>query len=147
MSQIDDFLNLFPKDVQDSVRTVWEALGSNEKNHFLSLISAIPMDAGLLKRLIKLSSDQVRQAFGKKHVVVILGPANVGKSTLYNQLVRSKVDNAEVGPLPGTTRENQQADAGLFTIYDTPGTDAVGAVGEREHNLALEAADHAHLRG
>jgi len=39
-----------------------------------------------------------------------------------------------VSPLPGTTTENQQADAALFTVVDTPGADAVGSVGEQEKN-------------
>jgi small GTP-binding protein len=143
MSQIDEFLDLFPQDVQDTVRTVWNALGSNEQNRFLGLISAIPTDAGLIKGLVKLSTSQVRQTFGRKHAVAILGPANVGKSTLYNQLVRSKQDSAEVGPLPGTTKETRQADAGLFNVVDTPGTDAVGSLGEHEHALALQAAEQA----
>ncbi len=143
MSQFDEFLDLFPPDVQATVRMIWNALGSNEQNHFLALISAIPTDAGLIKGLIKLSTSQVRQTFGRKHAVAILGPANVGKSTLYNQLVRSKQDTADVGPLPGTTRENRQADAGLFSMVDTPGTDAVGSLGEHEHALALQAAEQA----
>ena len=143
MSQIDEFLDHFPKDVQDTVRMIWNALGSDEQNRFLTLISAIPSDAGLIKGLVKLSTSQVRQTFGRKHAVAILGPANVGKSTLYNQLVRSKQDSAEVGPLPGTTKENRQADAGLFTVVDTPGTDAVGSLGEHEHGLALQAAEQA----
>jgi hypothetical protein len=42
--------------------------------------------------------------------------------------------------LPGTTTENQQAEAALFTVIDTPGADAVGSVGEQEKNLALSAA-------
>jgi len=143
MSQIDEFLDLFPQDVQDTVRTIWNALGSNEQNRFLGLISAIPSDAGLIKGLVKLSTSQVRQTFGHKHAVAILGPANVGKSTIYNQLVHSKQDSAEVGPLPGTTKVTRQADAGLFTVVDTPGTDAVGSLGEHEHALALQAAEHA----
>ena len=143
MSQIDEFLDLFPQDVQDTVRTVWNALGSNEQNRFLGLISAIPTDVGLIKGLVKLSTSQVRQTFGRKHAVAVLGPANVGKSTLYNQLVHSKQDSAEVGPLPGTTKETHQADAGLFTVVDTPGTDAVGSLGEQEHAMALQAAEQA----
>jgi small GTP-binding protein len=115
----------------------------DEQNRFLSLISALPTDAGLIKGLIKLSTSQVRQTFGRKHAVAIMGPANVGKSTLYNQLVSRKQDNAEVGPLPGTTRETRQADAGLFNVVDTPGTDAVGSLGEHEHTLALQAAEEA----
>jgi small GTP-binding protein len=79
-------------------------------------------------------------SFGSKHDVVIVGPANVGKSTLYNQLIRSKEDVAAVSPVPGTTRENQSASAGPFIIVDTPGADAVGEVGQTEREKALAAA-------
>jgi len=48
-----------------------------------------------------------------------------------------------VGPLPGTTKENQQADAALFTVVDTPGADAVGSLGEQEKGLALSASTEA----
>jgi hypothetical protein len=123
MSIFNDFLSHFPPDVEDTIRTIWDALDAEEQTRFLSLIAAFPTDTGLVKGLIKLSSAQVRQAFGSKHNVVILGPANVGKSTLYNQMVRSNQDKAAVGPLPGTTRDTRQADAGLFTVIDTPGTD------------------------
>jgi len=80
---------------------------------------------------------------GKKRKIVIVGPANVGKSTLYNQLIRSKADRADVGPLPGTTRANQEADAGFFSLVDTPGADAIGEVGEAEKKLAFSAVRQA----
>jgi small GTP-binding protein len=143
MTLFDDILTQFPPDVQATVRKVWEALGPNEKAGFLSLLVGFPADTNLVKLLVKLSTAQIRQAFGSKHQVVIVGPTNVGKSTLYNQLVQNKSDQAVVGPLPGTTMENQQADASLFTVVDTPGADAVGNVGEREKNLALSAAANA----
>ncbi|WP_236822394.1 GTPase [Anaerolinea thermolimosa] len=79
-------------------------------------------------------------AFGDKKQVVILGPTNVGKSTLFNQLIQNATDRAEVSPLPGTTRQNKMADAGLFTIVDTPGADAVGETATRERQSAMEAA-------
>ena len=143
MTLFDDILTQFPPDVQATVRKVWEALGPNEKASFLSLLVGFPADTDLVKLLVKLSTAQIRQAFGSKHRVVIVGPTNVGKSTLYNQLVQNKSDQAVVGPLPGTTTENQQADAALFTVVDTPGADAVGSVGEREKSLALSAAANA----
>jgi small GTP-binding protein len=143
MTLFDDILTQFPPDVQATVRKVWEALGPNEKASFLSLLVGFPADTDLVKLLVKLSTAQIRQAFGSKHRVVIVGPTNVGKSTLYNQLVQNKSDQAVVGPLPGTTMENQQADAALFTVVDTPGADAVGSVGEEEKNLALSAAANA----
>jgi GTPase SAR1 family protein len=57
----------------------------------------------LIQLLLKLATGQLKMAFGRKHRVVIVGPTNVGKSTLYNQLVRRKEDQADVSPLPGTT--------------------------------------------
>jgi GTP-binding protein Era len=74
---------------------------------------------------------------------VIVGPANVGKSTLYNQLIQKNEEKAQVTALPGTTRKNQASDSGLFIIVDTPGADAVGDVGEKEQEEALQAATKA----
>lgn len=143
MTRFDDILSLFPPDVRAPVRKIWEALGPNEKASFLTLLTGFPADTNLVKILVKLSSAHIRQAFGSKHRVVIVGPTNVGKSTLYNQLVQNKSDHAAVSPLPGTTTENQQADAALFTVVDTPGADAVGSLGEHEKDLALSASDEA----
>ncbi len=143
MTLFDEILSQFPSDVQEPVRKIWEALGPNEQAGFQSLLVGFPSDANLVKILVKLSTAQVRQAFGSKHRVVIAGPANVGKSTLYNQLVQNKMDKAVVSPLPGTTKENQQADAALFTVVDTPGADAVGITGQQEKALALSASKSA----
>ena len=143
MTLFDDILTQFPPDVQATVRKIWETLGPNERASFLSLLVGFPADTNLVKLLVKLSTARFRQAFGNKHQVAIVGPTNVGKSTLYNQLLQNKSDQAVVGPLPGTTTENQQADAALFTVIDTPGADAVGSVGEREKSLALSAAANA----
>jgi small GTP-binding protein len=143
MTLFDDILTQFPPDVQVTVRKLWETLGPNEQASFLSLLVGFPADTTLVKLLVKLSTAQIRQAFGNKHRVAIVGPTNVGKSTLYNQFVQNKSDQAAVGPLPGTTTQNQQADAALFTVVDTPGADAVGSVGEEEKRLALSAAANA----
>jgi small GTP-binding protein len=143
MTLFDDILTQFPPEVQETVHQIWEALGPNEKASFLSLLVGFPSDVNLVKILVKLSTAQIRQAFGNKHRVVIVGPTNVGKSTLYNQLVQNKSDQAVVSPLPGTTTENQQADAALFTVVDTPGADAVGSLGEHEKDLALSASAEA----
>jgi GTP-binding protein Era len=140
MTLFDDILTQFPPDVQITVRKIWESLGPNEKASFQSLLTGFPSDANLVRQLLKLSTAHIRQAFGHKHRVVIVGPTNVGKSTLYNLLVQNKRDLARVSPLPGTTTENQQADADLFTVVDTPGADAVGRVGEQEKALALAAS-------
>ena len=143
MSVMDDILARFPAEVQDTVRGIWETVGPGEKASFLSLLSGFPTDTNLAKILVKLSAEQLKQAFGSKHRVAIIGPTNVGKSTLYNQMVQHKSDRAEVSALPGTTKDNQQADAALFMIVDTPGADAVGTTGEEEKHKALSAASEA----
>ena len=143
MTLFDEILTQFPPDVQETVRKIWEALGPNEQAGFQSLLVGFPSDANLVRILVKLSTAQIRQAYGTKRRVVIVGPSNVGKSTLYNQLVQDKRDQAVVSPLPGTTQENQQADAALFTVIDTPGTDAVGTAGQSEKALALSASMNA----
>lgn len=143
MTLFDDILAQFPADVQDSVLKIWDALGPTEKAGFLSLLVSFPTDTKLVKLLVRMTTTQVRQAIGHKNRVVIAGPTNVGKSTLYNLLVENKSDQALVSPLPGTTKENQQADAALFTVVDTPGADAVGHLGDQEKALAHSASAQA----
>jgi GTP-binding protein Era len=100
----------------------------------------MPKELRQWRGLIDRAMEHLRQAAGAKHQVAIVGPANVGKSTLYNQLIRSRADRAAVSAVPGTTRAAQQADAGIFAVIDTPGADAVGGVGEDEKARALAAA-------
>jgi len=143
MPNFDDVVKRFPPDVQTNVRMVWEALGQDEQQDLLKLFKNLPSETDLVKFLIRLSTTQMRQTFGQKKKVAIVGPTNVGKSTFYNQLTLKKEDQAVVGVYPGTTRENQSAEAAMFTVIDTPGADAVGTLGEQEKNLALCAADEA----
>ncbi|MDR2794500.1 MAG: ribosome biogenesis GTPase Der [Holosporaceae bacterium] len=57
--------------------------------------------------------------------IAIIGRPNVGKSTLFNRLVREK--NAIVGDFPGITRDRKIQNGELwglqFSITDTPGVD------------------------
>lgn len=143
MAPKNTVLPKLPPGTQAAAGMLWESLSPADRRAMQELVSAFPSEAGLMRLLLKLATNQFRTAFGNKHRVAIVGPTNVGKSTLYNQLVRNKEDKAEVSPLPGTTRHNQTADAGLFAIVDTPGADAVGEVGDREQQLALDAAAEA----
>ncbi|MEN6435601.1 MAG: GTPase [Anaerolineaceae bacterium] len=143
MPTIQDFLNKLPPDTRSIIETLWGALPSSDQKTLLRMLSALPNDSNLLRLLLTLASRQYKVISGKKHVVAIVGPANVGKSTLYNQLIQQKQDRATVSPVPGTTRANQESDTGLFTIIDTPGADAVGNVGEEEKKQAMLAADQA----
>lgn len=140
---IDDLLREFPEPSRARVKRAWEVLPEAARSRLDGAIDALPSGLAGWKTLMSLALAHLRLAAGGKGRVAIVGPANVGKSTLYNQLVREKTDRAEVSPVPGTTRANQQADAGLFTVVDTPGADAVGEVGEREKEIALAAAREA----
>lgn len=143
MTASDDLIKKLPPETRDTARLVWETLSPSDQRGLLALLNSIPSQADLVKLLMRLSTYQFRTAFGQKSRVAIVGPANVGKSTLYNQFVHFKEDRAEVSALPGTTRINRQADAGLFAIVDTPGADAVGEVGKNEQHEALHAAAEA----
>jgi small GTP-binding protein len=140
---IDDILKEFPEPVRESIRQIWWALSAKQRKEFRELLGQLPTSLAPLKDILSLVLDQYKPAFGNKRSIAILGPANVGKSTLYNQLISRQEDEAEVSPVPGTTRQNQEADAGLFTLIDTPGADAVGEVGERERQIAFQAAERA----
>lgn len=142
---LDSLLQKLPPETQEVIRALWEAVPPEQRGDLTALLRSIPKDAGSLRNLLDLSRDQIRQAFGRKHRVAIIGPTNTGKSTLYNQFVQRKQEKALVSPVPGTTRVPSQADAGLFAVVDTPGADAVGALGEAERRLALDAAADADI--
>ena len=143
MSTIDEILKEFPPRTREKIKAIWDALPKPVQDELESVLKALPINPQLLRRLIDIALSQYKTVSGKKNKIAIVGPANVGKSTLYNHLIRSKTDQAEVGPLPGTTRSNQEADAGFFSIVDTPGADAVGDVGEIEKQHALGGARQA----
>ncbi|MFN2114866.1 MAG: ribosome biogenesis GTPase Der [Anaerolineae bacterium] len=80
-------------------------------------------------------------------LVAIVGRPNVGKSTLFNRLVGSRM--AIVEDVPGTTRDRLYATAEWggreFDVVDTGGLelDRSGAISERVRNQASVAVDEA----
>jgi ribosome biogenesis GTPase A len=92
-------------------REIWDALTPEEQANLTSLLKGMPGQQKISRSLVQMAENQLKLAFGRKHCVAIIGPANVGKSTLYNQFVRVPAERAAVSPLPGTTRENQETDA------------------------------------
>src|SRR5712675_1886297 len=81
-------------------------------------------------------------------VVVIVGRPNVGKSTLFNRLVRKRV--AVVEDTPGITRDRLYAETEWngrrFQVVDTGGivfqeTDPLAEQIRIQANIALEEAD------
>lgn len=73
--------------------------------------------------------------------VAIVGPVNVGKSTLLNVLAGREV--AEVAATPGTTQTTRRHEALGFAMVDTPGADE--HAGDQRRELALDAARQASL--
>lgn len=143
MAGLDELKQKLPPQTRVIFDAFWEQLPLPDKKNFIDLVQAFPSETNLLQLLLKLGANQLKMVFGNKTKIAIIGPANVGKSTLYNQFVHQKEDKAAVSPLPGTTRSIQEADAGIFSVVDTPGADAVGEVGEKERTAALEAAENA----
>ena len=143
MAKFEDILKLLPDNTLEILNPLWDRLPEKDKEALKEKFEGLPLDLNLVNMLMDLSMVQMKVALGRKNHVVIVGPANVGKSTLYNHFIREKTDQAEVSPVPGTTRINQVADAGLFAVIDTPGADAVGPVGQTEKEEALSAAQEA----
>lgn len=128
---------------EGEIRRLWDALPPRRRHELEGALELLPPTLRGWRRLIAHAAEHLLLATGEKHRVAIVGPANVGKSTLYNQLVRSREDRAAVAAVAGTTRVMQRADAGLFSVIDTPGADAAGAVGQEEKTRALAAAAEA----
>lgn len=122
---------------------VWDAFPTREREALEESLKGLPIDRNPLNMLLDLAIIHYKSTFGRQKRVAIIGPANVGKSTLFNQFVRQKSQRALVSPTPGTTKVNQMSDAGLFVMADTPGADAVGPSGQREREAAFLAAESA----
>ena len=143
MSEIEALLQEFSPGVREHLVRVWDRMPEAARAPLTKALRELPEDLRPWRELMDRALSHVRVVTGDKRRVAIVGPANVGKSTLYNQLVRNPGDIAQVSAVPGTTRVSQAADAGLFAVVDTPGADAVGAVGEAEKEQAFATAREA----
>ena len=132
----DEYVERFREEIAKS----WDLLPEETRQNLSKALGLLPGDIKNWRSLVDEAIDHLRIAAGDKSNIAIVGPVNVGKSTLYNQFVRSRSDRVTVSAVPGTTRYTQLADAGLFTIIDTPGADAPGVVGEEEKERAFSAA-------
>ena len=145
MASLDDLLRELPAAARPPARRAWEALPPSAREALERALEDLPSRFTDWRTLLDLALEHAKMAAGGRRRLAIVGPANVGKSTLYNRLLRAGETPAEVGPVPGTTRANQEGDASVFTVVDTPGADAVGEVGEREKERAFAAAGQADL--
>lgn len=137
--QFSEFIGRWRQDIQ----ALWDGLPKEVRKDMDRVLNELPIQRKDWRSLLERTSEHLRLLTGDRHKVAIVGPANVGKSTLYNQIVLEPQDRAAVSAVPGTTRETQAAEVGIFKLIDTPGADAVGAVGQQERQKALEAAGEA----
>lgn len=81
------------------------------------------------------------EIFIMKPVIALVGRPNVGKSTLFNQLTKSR--DALVADLPGLTRDRKYGDARIedksFIVIDT------GGIGEGEEGIDAYMAEQSRL--
>lgn len=81
------------------------------------------------------------EIFIMKPVIALVGRPNVGKSTLFNQLTKSR--DALVADLPGLTRDRKYGDARIedksFIVIDT------GGIGEGEKGIDAYMAEQSRL--
>ncbi len=129
----------------DEFQRAWDSLPSGTRSEIEQMLQRVPGGMKGWRALIDQAAEHVKLAAGNKRSVAIVGPANAGKSTLYNALIQPDEELAEVSAIPGTTREVQSGDAGVFALIDTPGTDAEGLAGEEDRRKALGAARGADL--
>ena len=137
--QFSEFVGRWRQEIQ----SLWDNLPKDVRADMDRVIRELPIQRKEWRSLIERAGEHLRLLTGQHHQVAIVGPANVGKSTLYNQIVLEPQDRAIVSAVPGTTRVSQAADVGIFTLIDTPGADAVGAVGQEERQKAMDSAGNA----
>lgn len=84
---------------------------------YLLVLGGVPPDTA--------ENPRERSTMNDLPIVAIVGRRNVGKSTLFNALIRRKM--AIVDPVPGLTRDvvsfNATHNSVVFTLADTPGLD------------------------
>ncbi len=138
---IAGLLSDMPSDSRAWLEALYEALPRERKSLIARNLEALVRDLrpSVFYRIVQLALRQYEGVFDSaRKQISIVGPVNVGKSSLFNALILPKERQAEVSPVPGTTRAAQIADAGLCTVIDTPGGDE--AAGEERKQIAFQAA-------
>jgi small GTP-binding protein len=146
-SDFETFLETFPPDHRKVIREIWGTLPRDMQRELELTLSAF---AGLIRKnpasvndLLKLISRTAGPAIAPLHRLAIVGPVNVGKSTLFNALTPGSEKPAEVSAVPGTTKVSQEQQTQVFSLIDTPGADRARDEGNHERDNALRSASEA----
>jgi tRNA modification GTPase len=135
----DDLLNLLA-DLEANLDFVDEDITFlTPQEAFQRIQDGIDRLQGLLQQL------QGRQIAGRLPRIVLVGPPNAGKSSLFNALSGAQ---ALVSPMPGTTRDYLTHCCDLegvrVELVDTAGWQPAGnGIEEQAQHLARQAAEHA----
>lgn len=145
--KFNDYIESLPVLSRGLSRRAWELLPPDLRNdldltlNFFHKLSQSNPQA--MRELLELLKRQAGPAFQPLSRIAVVGPVNVGKSTLFNALVNQAGQQAEVSPLPGTTVQAQECQAGVLTLVDTPGLDNSQASGDQEQERALKETERA----
>ena len=143
-SDFETFLETFPPDSRESIRAAWSTLPRDLQRELELTLSAF---SGLIRRnpasvadLFKIMARTAAPAVAPLHRLAIVGPVNVGKSTLFNALTPGSETPAEVSSVPGTTKVSQEQQTQVFTLVDTPGADHARDEEGAERAAAIHSA-------
>ncbi|MDQ7823018.1 MAG: GTP-binding protein [Candidatus Eremiobacteraeota bacterium] len=147
MDKAQELFKEFPPAVRQELDRWWNLLSDEQKAETARVVEMLkPLvqgKVGLIRDLLRLMEDQYTPLLFPRSRIAIVGPVNAGKTTLFNQFMEKKEDKGKVSPVPGTTREIRQAEAGFWQVVDTPGADHGTNVGDEEKMKALDAAAQA----
>lgn len=138
---IEELFQDIPSESRSWLLDAYDTLPGSRKTQIATNLQALAKDTqpAMFYRIIRLALRQYEGVFDSaRRQISIVGPVNTGKSSLFNALLLPRQPQAEVSPVPGTTREVQVGDAGLCTVIDTPGGDE--AAGEERKQLAFRSA-------
>jgi small GTP-binding protein len=130
-SNLEELLKPFPAPYRTWVIAQWQRLPAGARDRVDAVLEATPWASKAVLRILNTVHQQYGRTFDTRRLrVVVVGPANAGKSSLVNHLLGR--DQAPVSPIPGTTGRSHEYEAGPFLITDTPGADEPEAEERRE---------------
>jgi small GTP-binding protein len=146
--ELQILLEALPHEARPGAEQLWAKMPSDVRQELELTLGGfsklLKQNPGSVNDLFKLLSRTTSPVLSEMSKVAVVGPVNVGKSTLYNALITRPEDRAKASPVPGTTKENKTSAVGLFNLIDTPGADnAAEGAGVKEKETAFEAAHDA----
>jgi ribosome biogenesis GTPase A len=82
MSQIHTVIEALPEPVRRPVEQAWATLPAEQRQEAEGVLKLLPTSLRPLKDVLGFVLDQYKPLLGSKRSIAVVGPANVGKSTL-----------------------------------------------------------------